>query len=379
MNATRFFYLLFLGIFLLSEVMTAEEKRKILIEYFYQPNCKECEMVSEFVLPQLKERFNNQYELRTYDTRVKDNFLKLAEYQDKLKLNENKSVYMILNRKYPLAGYDEIESELFKKTKECIKAKDAPESEEQTEENILLERRSRKMTLLAVITAGLIDGINPCVFSTLVFFVSLLSVSHIKGRKLIAVGALYCAACFLSYLALGLGVFHFLKFFSGYSTMRLIINWGMVLILGLFAILSFRDAWLFKRTGKAESVALQLPEGLKKSVHLVIKRGLSYKSLMIGSFIIGIIVTVFESVCTGQVYVPTLALLTKTSSGLSKWMFYLILYNIMFIIPLVLVFIAVYRGVSTHALIHWSKKNVIFSKILLGIFFIALAMLILFI
>jgi hypothetical protein len=112
-------------------------------------------------------------------------------------------------------------------------------------------------------------------------------------------------------------------------------------------------------------------------VHSVIKKGLSCKSLVIGAFIIGIVVTVFESVCTGQVYVPTLALLTKNSPAFSRWMFYLILYNIMFILPLIIVFIAVYRGISTPALIQWSKKNVVFSKILLGIFFIALAMLIL--
>jgi hypothetical protein len=49
----------------------------------------------------------------------------------------------------------------------------------------------------------------------------------------------------------------------------------------------------------------------------------------------------------------------------------------MFILPLIIVFIEVYRGISTPALIQWSKKNVVFSKILLGIFFIALAMLIL--
>jgi hypothetical protein len=285
---------------------------------------------------------------------------------------------MILNRKHPLAGYEKIESELFKKIKECINANEIPKTLTQTKEDILLEKRSEKMTLLAVISAGFIDGINPCVFSTLVFFVSLLSVSRIKGRKLIAVGTVYCLACFLAYLALGMGVFHFLKFFSGYSIIRHIINWGMLVILGIFAFLSFRDAWLFKNTGKAESVALQLPGVLKNAVHSVIKKGLSYKSLITGSFIIGILVTVFESVCTGQVYVPTLALLTKNSPAFSRWIFYLVLYNIMFVLPLIFVFIAVYRGVSTPALIQWSKKNVVFSKTLLGIFFIALAMLIIF-
>lgn len=59
--------------------------------------------------------------------------------------------------------------------------------------------------------------------------------------------------------------------------------------------------------------------------------------------------------------------------AVSKAWGYLLLYNLMFIVPLVTVFILTYFGLRTPTLLDWSKKNVVVSKVLLGIFFIILA------
>lgn len=86
------------------------------------------------------------------------------------------------------------------------------------------------------------------------------------------------------------------------------------------------------------------------------------------------LVTALESVCTGQMYVPTLIVMVK--SGMSKAWYYLLLYNLMFITPLVVVFILTYFGLRTQTLLDWSKKNVVVSKVLLGSFFLILAVLV---
>ncbi len=62
-----------------------------------------------------------------------------------------------------------------------------------------------------VLANGLADGLNPCAFSTLVFLVSLLAVARVRGRRLLAVGASFCAATFLAYTALGLGLLQALR------------------------------------------------------------------------------------------------------------------------------------------------------------------------
>ena len=88
--------------------------------------------------------------------------------------------------------------------------------------------------------------------------------------------------------------------------MRLGIEIVLIALLLLFALLSFRDAWRFRRSGKSSSVTLQLPEKVKNRIHAVMWSGLKFRYLLPGAFTVGVLVTVLESVCTGQVYLPTL-------------------------------------------------------------------------
>ena len=206
---------------------------------------------------------------------------------------------------------------------------------------------------------------------------SVLAVSGVKGRRLVYFGSLYCLACFLTYLLLGLGILRFIKLFSGYAAMQVIINRGMFALLVVFAILSFRDAWIYRRTGTAGSVLLQLPESLKTRIHKVIRDGAHFKHLAAGAVVSGFLVTLLESVCTGQVYLPALALLAKQYPSSLKWLSYLILYNVMFIIPLLTIFAAAYAGTGLVTMLSWSKRNVVIGKIMLGVLFLGLAVLML--
>lgn len=98
---------------------------------------------------------------------------------------------------------------------------------------------------------------------------------------------------------------------------------------------------------------------------------------MLGGLFIGAAVTALESVCTGQVYVPTLVLILKNNDlAESRAWLYLLTYNLMFILPLILTFIAVYFGLRTDTLIKWGRKNVVLSKCLLASFFTLMALLI---
>jgi hypothetical protein len=99
-------------------------------------------------------------------------------------------------------------------------------------------------------------------------------------------------------------------------------------------------------------------------------------SLVVGGLVIGAAVTVMESICTGQVYVPTLVLVIKSGRSAATAVAYLLLYNVMFILPLVVVFDLTFFGLRTGTLLDWSKRNVVVSKILLGVFFLVMAALV---
>lgn len=351
----------------------------VIIEYFYQPGCAECELISKFTIPSLDDRYSGRYRLTQFDIGKKENFIRLAYYQEKLGITANEPVCMILNRKYPFNGYKEIERGMPAKINEILSNGEEPAKDEYAPANArkIMEGRSGKITVAAVSAAGLVDGINPCVFSTLVFFMSVLAVSGVKGRRLLFFGLIYCLTCFITYFLLGLGILRFIKIFYGYEMMRTILNRGMFAVLLVFAIISFRDAWIFRKTGNAGGVLLQLPESLKKRIHNIIKKGTHFRYLATGALVTGFLVTLIESVCTGQVYVPALALMAKQDASSLKWIFYLLLYNVMFIIPLIAVFAAAYLGTGLATMRNWSKRDVVIGKIAMGIFFVILAVIML--
>lgn len=119
-------------------------------------------------------------------------------------------------------------------------------------------------------------------------------------------------------------------------------------------------------------------------IHRIMRTELMTGSLVFGGLLTGAAVTALESVCTGQVYVPTLVVVIKSSfdtlsggeESVSRAWSYLLLYNTMFILPLAVVFILTYFGLKTETLLNWSRKNVVISKTLLGCFFLAMAVLI---
>ena len=345
-------------------------ENKILVEYFYQPNCEDCRKVSEFILKPMNEKYGSQILFKKYNLSEEKNFLLLISILDKLHDNSNAHVYMVINRNKVLAGYSAIEKNLFI----TLKSPPTLPSSDQIKTKNITNSIGERLTLITVLTAGFIDGINPCVFSTLIFFMSLLAVSKIKGARLFIVGSAYCLASFITYLLLGFGLFKVLKSLSYFSWLRTGLNWGMIIILLFFALLSFRDALRFaKSDGNTKKVTLQLPHRIKLLIHKMMRGGLKFRYLFLGAFFIGVVVTILESVCTGQVYIPTLILLSNKAEITSKWFIMLLLYNIFFIIPLVGIFILMFSGISAFKAIKLTKVNLLIGKIALGVFFLALA------
>ena len=352
--------------------------RTVTLDYFFQQGCEECARVNALVLPMLAERFPGEYELRRHDISEEANYLKLVEYQERLNVTSDDAVCMIVDGRQYFGGFAVIDRDLpaaMERARQLPADSALPADVSPNRER--LHRRAETFTVGAILTAGLLDGFNPCVFSTLIFFMSLLSLARIRGGRLLAAGGVYCLACFCTYVALGFGLFHVLKLFSDHQAMRLGIEIVLIALLLLFALLSFRDAWRFRRSGKSSSVTLQLPEKVKNRIHAVMRSGLKFRYLLPGAFTGGVLVTVLESVCTGQVYLPTLVLMSREFGAGSRWFGYLLLYNLMFILPLLLLFLAAWRGTSMPVFLNWSRKNVVAGKTALGCLFLLLAALML--
>lgn len=176
-------------------------------------------------------------------------------------------------------------------------------------------------------------------------------------------GASFCFASFATYTAIGFGLLRCLHMLEAFPTVRSVFESGLAAVLLLLAFPSFRDA---------SQVSVQLPDRVKKLIHTFLRKGVKSHHLLLAGLGVGTVVTVLETVCTGQVYVPTMTLVIR-EGGDTRMLVLLLLYNTMFIIPLVVAIILTRYGLTTQTMLKWSKKNVPFSKILLGIFFLAIA------
>ncbi|MFZ2657937.1 MAG: alpha/beta family hydrolase [Victivallales bacterium] len=356
------------------------DDKSLKLQVFVRAGCRYCARLKK-VLLDAGRKYGDKVSVTYHDISGNNERIRYEAYRILYDIDEGATtvpaVFMsdrFLVGKKSIWGVDNEISQALKH--EEISATKVPTVEEIRNAEDVLTRRFERISYPAVIFAGLIDGINPCVFSTLIFLMSLLTVSGVSGNKLLAVGSIYCFACFLSYLALGLGIFGFIRLFTGLEYLRFALELSMALLLLFLAVISFIDAWKYRKSHDEKDVKLKLPKLLKNIIHKLLKSGLNSGWLMPGIFVTGVIVTLLESVCTGQVYVPTMALLANNSLA-GKWFFFLVLYNVMFIIPLIVVFMAVYSGIDKFKLIEWSRKDVVAGKIAMGCLFLFLDILLL--
>ncbi|MGD8244164.1 MAG: cytochrome c biogenesis protein CcdA [Anaerolineae bacterium] len=233
--------------------------------------------------------------------------------------------------------------------------------------------RFRSFGALTVVLAGLVDGLNPCAFATLVFFVSYLSISGRKGREILAVGAAFTLGVFLAYLGIGLGLYQVLGMLGDLLTRlgRWVYGLTAVLCAGL-AVFSLLD-YLKARRGDIGDMSLNLPHKLRMRINAVIRRGRGAQAYVLGSFVTGLIVSILELACTGQVYLPTIIFVTSIPGLRVRGILYLALYNLLFVVPLIVVFVLAYYGTTSKDLTRFLQRNAATVKLGMVLLFASLA------
>ena len=235
-------------------------------------------------------------------------------------------------------------------------------------------RRFLSWGLLAVVGAGLIDGINPCAFTVLVFFISFLNFVGYRKRELLVLGMVFILAVFLTYILLGLGLFKFIQSLEAFAWFSKIIYLGTASLAIILGIGSLYDWYIYRKTGNPEDVKLRLPDFIKQKIHKTIQNSSRNKNkslieLAIAVFLSGFIVSLLESVCTGQTYIPTIAYVFREPGLRIHATGYLVLYNLMFILPLVVILIAGLAGVGSEAFSRLMRKHLGTVKLLTAALF----------
>lgn len=235
--------------------------------------------------------------------------------------------------------------------------------------------RFERMTVGIVIAAGLLDGINPCAFATILFFLSYLHIARRSPLQILQVGFAFAFAIFLTYLALGLGFAQLLAQAEAVRTVAVAFNWLLAAVALILALLCIRDGILCLQ-GKLDETALKLPLFLRKRINATIRQGARHSRFVTAAFIAGVVVALLELACTGQVYAPTILYMLKTGASQATAFGYLVLYNLAFVVPLLIVILLAFQGLSNERLTAFFQKHVALVKFATaGLFLVMLALL----
>lgn len=359
---------------------TEEEKRSgkiIYAAFFYMPGCLHCEEMKA----ELKKWASQtpHLRIRTFSL-VKEENKKLDEALSQIyQIPESKR--LVDHKLYMGEDYlwsDDLHQESFQRLITKYYEKGAPppwekvtrEALEKGEKNII--ERFKRWSLSAVLIAGFIDGINPCAFATIIFLVSYLTFVGKKGREILLYGIVFTSGVFIAYLLVGMGLMTFLHQLNSFP----LISKGVYLFIALFAltlgVISLYDYVLFRR-GQVAKWKLQLPMGLKKKIHEIIREQARFKGGLLATFGAGFIIAVCTVICTGQVYLPTIGFVMAIPELRINAIFNLVLYNIMYIVPLIGVFVMTFFGVTSEKMAAITKKHTGAAKLLTAILFFALA------
>ena len=127
------------------------------------------------------------------------------------------------------------------------------------------------------------------------------------------------------------------------------------------------------RKGKIDEMRLVLPSFLKRKINVNISRQLRLRGVVIGAIVAGGLVSLFELACTGQVYLPTIALISGSLVLRMKALTYLAVYNLMFVLPLLVILGTAHLGMSSERLTALFRRNIAASKLALAALFFAIA------
>jgi hypothetical protein len=244
-----------------------------------------------------------------------------------------------------------------------------------------ITERFKSFGFLAILLAGLVEGMNPCALATLVFFISYLTMVGRTRKEIFWVGMGFTGTGFITHLLLGFGILSFvqhLSFLPLFSRIVYLITFLFSLFLGIFSLYDYIQL----KRGRPSKMTLQVPDSLKKRIHRIIRAregeleaGKEVKStrFLFAAMVIGFIVTLLQSTCTSQVYLPTILFVTNIPSLRGSAIFYLILYNIVYILPLVAIFGIVYWGTTSEQLAFFLQRRTSTIKLFTALFFFGLA------
>jgi thiol-disulfide isomerase/thioredoxin len=387
MQKGRILFLIFLIVFLLTalDVQTGRSQNKVILYFFEGKGCPHCAEEENF-LKKLEAKYPD-LEVKSYEVWYDQKNAKLfSDMADAYGAMPEGVPTTFIGDYRPLVGYHAdtgkiIEDRVIfcirtgcvnpieKISKPSQKQKQISTQEEQVVTLPILGKvDTSKMSLpvLTIILAGL-DGFNPCAFFVLFTLLSILVFARSRKRMFIIGGTFVFFSGFIYFLFMAA----WLNLFLHIGQLKIIttIAGGVAL---LIALINIKDFFFFK-----EVISLSIPEKAKPKLFERMRnllKATSFMSMLIGAIVLAIAANAYELLCTlGFPMVFTRVLTLKDLTEFTYY-FYLVVYNVIYVIPLAFIVLFFSVTLGGKKLTEWQGKvlKLISGLMMLGLGFVLL-------
>ncbi|WP_321418213.1 cytochrome c biogenesis protein [uncultured Methanomethylovorans sp.] len=345
---------LFLLILAGSVVVCAQNTTSaIAVDYFYEEGCLKCQQASPVI-----ENVTNTYECnltsyeiissydlaRSYGISVvpavvvnKEIVITYNDYQGNTALLEDLLIKAIIN------GSGEINN-----------TSDISKNE---------VKNATKLSPFLVFIAGLLSGFNPCILAVMAFLATLILSSSGKRKDILKMILGFCTGIFITYMIVGLsimGTVYVLPSLKTTITTSMIV---IIFILGFWHIYDAYHLWKYsKSTFHTPKAMIELLEKTSKS------------NILLLSFVSGGIFSLVKAPCVGAIYFSILDLLVGRTD-LALGAFYLAIYNLGVIFPIIIMGILLGYGMKPETITKLKENKRVEIRLFTGMILLLLALL----
>lgn len=360
---------------LFSTVNASSEKNEVTVIYFYWsvcPACNEAEKALNEIYDMKKSTGNTiEMDIRMYNIDKEYHYRLFQKYLDEYNVPEEKQNAPIafIGDAFYYGKADIING--LKTQLEIGLIKGTPILSLSDKDSKSVEKHFSTLKASNVFLSGLVGGLNPCSLSMLLFLFSLLVVKRVSIKQM---GFAFGAGKFISYLLLGTVLFNLLSRLNEGLT-DIIGKVVMMIFIVIVAVLNIKD-FFAARNEEYDKIRNQLPATLRKMNHKWIKKFTDTNNshlLVLMSFVLGISISVGEFLCTGQMYIATIAYILQSNTPSSVRAFiYLLIYITAFLLPLVVLTLLIDKGKEIFDVSEVIRAKLPAIKLVTGIAFLVL-------
>ena len=215
--------------------------------------------------------------------------------------------------------------------------------------------------LLILIPAAFSDSINPCAFAVILILLSSIFLLHNNRKKVVLAWLAFSASVFISYFSMWIWLYKALATVNNTLYLKLFV-WILWIVIWLA---NLKDVFWY---GKV--FVMEVPFSWRKNLRKLIQKATS----PLGAFVVGFGVSLFLLPCTSWPYITVLWYLSSENSYINFMGYiYLIVYNLIFILPmLIITFLVAYNFAWAEKLTNMKEEKNRLIHLIVGLLMIGL-------